>query len=255
MVGEEGHTYRSRRGEPDFLKALVQVLDHVYETKVTEQSLLACSGVTAGIVASLRTARVYHPNLVVGLTNPYYTYHSRHIDVATGGTTKPVFVQLDAKSGTFAFDWDSLQQQLDAGMRALIVCNPGNPSGAVYAKEDLQRLVEMTGKVNCFVIFDEIYADLVWTELTGKKFYSPVQDGLQKHVLCCRGFSKNIACQSWRVGYVIGHPETMVTVLDQHDPMYISVSLKLFLRPLLSADFFFPHKGSYFAARCCRVFT
>jgi aspartate aminotransferase len=110
-------------------------------------------------------------------------------------------------------------------MGALIVCNPGNPSGRVYPKEVLNRLVEMTAPHNCYLIFDEIYADLVWTELTGKEFYSPCQDALHKHVLCCRGFSKNVACQSWRVGYVIGHPDTIAEAMNEHDPIYISVPI------------------------------
>lgn len=56
-------------------------------------------------------------------------------------------------------------------------------------------------------------------------FYSPVQDKLHPHVISCRGFSKNLATQSWRVGYIVSHPDTVSAVLAQHDPMYISVPI------------------------------
>lgn len=125
-------------------------------------------------------------------------------------------------------------------MGGLIVCNPGNPSGKVYSRADLERLVETTGRYNCLLIMDEIYgemllivrisliiclflaADLVWE---GNTFYSPVQTALHKHVVACRGFSKNVACQSWRVGYLISHPETVDAILNFHDPIYISVPI------------------------------
>lgn len=120
-------------------------------------------------------------------------------------------------------------------MGGIIVCNPGNPSGKVYSKAELERLVEVTGRYNCTLIMDEIYADLVWK---GNSFYSPVQTTLHKHVVACRGFSKNVACQSWRVGYLISHPETVEAILSFHDPVYISVPiLQVFLSNFVAFSF------------------
>ncbi len=66
----------------------------------------------------------------------------------------------------------------------------------------------------------------------GSSFYSPVQSALLKHVVSCRGFSKNVACQSWRVGYLISHPETVDAILNFHDPIYISVPILQVIKTL-----------------------
>lgn len=224
LAGEEGHTYRTRTGEPAFLDAVKALLASQHHTVVSRQNLLATSGVTGAIFSSLLLANRRGVTRV-GVTNPYYTYHGHHIALALDGAPEPVFVQLhtDLNDASFGdFNWDSLQEQLEAGMGALIVANPGNPSGKVYSAADLKRLVEATGKYNCLLIMDEIYADLVWGD---RQFYSPIQDELHKHVIVCRGFSKNLACQSWRVGYLISHADTVADILACHDPIYISVPL------------------------------
>lgn len=183
------------------------MLEKHYATKVEEDCILGTSGVTGAIVASLQMA--YSKGVrKFGITNPFYTYHAKHIAVAT--KSNPVFVQLNHQDDSFSINWDSLEQQLKDGMGALIVVNPGNPSGKVFSKEDLRKLVDMTTAKQCYLILDEIYTDLVWE---GRKFYSPCQDGVSKYVISCRGFSKNVACQSWRVGYIISHPETVTDIL------------------------------------------
>ncbi len=74
----------------------------------------------------------------------------------------------------------------------------------------LNRLVEATGRYNCLLIMDEIYADLVWR---GNEFYSPVQETLHKHVIACRGFSKNVACQRFEIRSIFSGPQTVFTQL------------------------------------------
>ncbi len=136
LASDDGHTYRTRRGEPEYLAALRGMLAKVYNTHVPEEAILATSGVTGALFASLQLA---HSRGVkkVGLTNPFYTYHGKHIEMATGN--KPVFVELDHKHDTFAINWDSLEQQLKDGMGAIIVCNPGNPSGKVTKREEREN--------------------------------------------------------------------------------------------------------------------
>ena len=220
MASDEGHQYRSRRGEPEYLNAIQEILKTQYATNVPQEALLATSGVTGAIFGALQMANKRGVKKI-GLTNPYYTYHARHISMATDGA-EPVFVKLRLDDNSFDWDWNSLEEELVAGMGAFILCNPGNPSGKVYSRSDLERVVEMTGRHNCFLILDEIYADLIWE---GNSFYSPVMTKLHRHVISCRGFSKNVACQSWRIGYLISHPDTVAEILAFHDPIYISVPI------------------------------
>jgi aspartate/methionine/tyrosine aminotransferase len=138
LASDEGHTYRTRRGEPEYIAALHAMLATVYRTAVPQEALLATSGVTGALFASLLLANGRGVKKV-GLTNPFYTYHGKHIELTTGN--KPVFVQLDHQGDSFDFDWESLEQQLKGGMGAIIVCNPGNPSGKVRAHRCLTPFV------------------------------------------------------------------------------------------------------------------
>ncbi len=114
----------------------MHALDKVYKTKVPAEAVLATSGVTGALFATLQMLHARGVNKI-GLTNPFYTYHGKHIEMATGN--KPVFVQLDHAGGTFDIDWDDLERELKNGMGGIIVCNPGNPSGKVYSRADLVR--------------------------------------------------------------------------------------------------------------------
>jgi aspartate/methionine/tyrosine aminotransferase len=196
------------------------MLAKVYHTTVPKEAVIGTSGVTGALFAALEMMDRKGVKKI-GLTNPFYTYHLKHIDIISKGG-KAVYVQLETENDSFDINWKSLEEQLADGMQALIICNPGNPTGKVYSRKDLDRVVELTAKHNCYLILDEIYADLVWE---GNVFYSPIQEQLHKHVISCRGFSKNLACQSWRLGFLVSHPDTVTEILNFHDPVYISVPI------------------------------
>ena len=46
-------------------------------------------------------------------------------------------------------------------------------------------------------------------------------DSLEEHVFVCRGYSKTLGAQSWRLGYAVSHPETIKSLMTHHDPIYI----------------------------------
>ena len=76
------------------------------------------------------------------------------------------------------------------------------------------------------MIFDEIYCDLVWPpyQLSSTPNHFKVEEN--PYVITCRGFSKNLGCQSWRLGYIIAHSQTISKLMSTHDPIYISVPIQ-----------------------------
>ncbi len=84
------------------------------------------------------------------------------------------------------------------------------------------KLTKMTEKANCILMLDEIYCDLVWTN----NFFSPIQEKIYDHVVVCRGFSKTLGAQSWRVGYLVSGPVLADQIMKVHDPIYISVPVQ-----------------------------
>jgi len=218
LSGSEIHQYRNRFGEDEYRDALVQLLEKRYNTKVPKEAILATSGVSGALVATLMmlknekggTEKVKGPGILV----PFYTYHVKQINDLLG--KDPVYVNTN---DDFSPNWTEIEKALAGGLDLLMFTNPGNPQGNLWSKEDILKLVELTSKSNTLLMIDEIYSDLVWKG----KFYSPIETELFKHVIVCRGFSKSLACQSWRCGYIVAHPSLTERIMRIHDPIYISV--------------------------------
>lgn len=209
------HQYRSRMGERDYLNALRTLLKDHYATDVPEGSILATSGVTGAIVAALMVLRKQGKSRMA-VIEPYYTYHSRQVEEVFQKLPEGIPSHLD-----WSPDFDAIEKALKGGVEGIIIANPNNPTGRVWAKEELQKLVALTKQYGASLILDEIYCDMVFA---GNKHYSPIQDSLEEHVFVCRGYSKTLGAQSWRLGYAVSHPETIKSLMTHHDPIYISVS-------------------------------
>jgi aspartate/methionine/tyrosine aminotransferase len=139
----------------------------------------------------------------------------------------------------FWLDLEELENtHLKNGLDVIMICNPGNPTTHVYTKEEIDALVALCEKYSTYLLIDECYCgkynniqtnnlDMVWNG----KHYSPiapsgstdVDDVVSKFVFIARGFSKNIGCQSWRVGYLIAHKSLIPKLMAIGDPIYICV--------------------------------
>jgi len=116
-------------------------------------------------------------------------------------------------------NWIEIERVLQEGVNLLMFCNPGNPQGNVWKKEDVQKIVSLSKKYNCALLIDEIYCDLIWN---GSHF-SPIDEELNENIVVCRGFSKTLGTQSWRIGFIVSHSTTIESTMRMHDPIYISV--------------------------------
>eukprot|EP01091_Cochliopodium_minus_P002263 TRINITY_DN12129_c1_g1_i1.p1 TRINITY_DN12129_c1_g1~~TRINITY_DN12129_c1_g1_i1.p1 ORF type:complete len:400 (-),score=99.87 TRINITY_DN12129_c1_g1_i1:166-1344(-) len=217
------HSYRNRMGENEYRESLLKISKvHYGIQNLTIDNIFATSGVSGAIYSTLVTLHKQGKDKIA-VTNPFYTYHEKQVMEITG--KKPWYLPL-AKNEDWTPDFEKLEQFLKDGLNAIIVCNPGNPSGAVLTKEQMSKYVELTHKYQCYLIFDEIYCDLIWPphKLQSMANTFNVQD--YPYVITCRGFSKNLGCQSWRLGYIISNSNTISKLMATHDPIYISVPVQ-----------------------------
>ena len=202
---------------------MVSFLQQEYDTDVPVDAILATQGVSGGIVSTLALVQD-RGGKTVGLIEPFYTYHVFQTQRLYGKDTPLRFVPLGSAESNFAPDWDVIERAIrgdgEPKLDLLVVCNPGNPTGRVWTKSELDKLVTLTKESDCILLLDECYSDMVWKPHI---HYSPVQDGLHDHVVAVRGFSKVMGCQSWRVGYAISSPATIAELMRVQDPIYICV--------------------------------
>ncbi|KAL0477188.1 aspartate aminotransferase [Acrasis kona] len=234
---DDVHTYRNRFGTEEYLDGLVNLCKSHYgfHEAFTKDNILATHGVTGACVTVLSYLKTLGKNRV-GLISPFYTYHVRELEQVFGEEPNVTYIKLKKNpddsiktaSKHFYLDVEELENTyLKKGLDILMLCNPGNPTTHVYQKKEIDALVHLCGKYDCNLLLDECYCDMVWDG----KIYSPVSlsgdqvqdDVIPKHVFIARGFSKNIGCQSWRVGYLIAHKSLIPKLMQIGDPVYICV--------------------------------
>lgn len=147
-----------------------------------------------------------------------------------GANVEIVYLPLKGPREGYAPQWDVLEREVP-NLNMVICCNPSNPTGKVWTADELRRLVQLTKNHNCKLLLDECYSDMIWSP---HEFFTPIQDGLEDHVIAVRGFSKVLGAQSWRVGYVISTGATIQQLMRVADPIYICVPWYPLLYSLIS---------------------
>lgn len=119
----------------------------------------------------------------------------------------PVFVEVDKKNN-FDLDIEAIKKAITPRTRAILICTPNNPSGAVYSEAKLRELAELAVKHDFWIIADEIYEKLIYD---GEKHFSiaSISQEVWEHTLTVNGMSKAYAMTGWRLGYVAGPEEAI----------------------------------------------
>lgn len=150
------------------------------------------------------------------LFDPSYASHIEQV-VFAGGT--PVYVPLREEDG-WALCIDTLRRSVTARTKAIIVCNPGNPTGKVFSEKELEAIVSVCVEHNLWVISDETYDFLVYSNTP---YVSLTRfDQIQDRTIACYSFSKQFSMTGWRVGYMYAPESVINQVLKVHDAVMIA---------------------------------
>ena len=149
------------------------------------------------------------------IPSPNYSSHIEQILFAEGN---PVFVPLIEEEG-WRLDVEGFKNALTEKTKALLLCNPMNPTGAVFREADLRALAEMALERNLFIISDEAYDFLIYDDLSHFSLASVPE--LKEWLITCRSFSKMYCMTGWRVGYMAAAARIVDQVLKVHDAFAI----------------------------------
>lgn len=193
----EFNKYSPMAGLPEFREKIAKHLMSKYKNHSIdpEKNILVTCGAAEACAISL--AAVTHSGDEVILFSPCYPSHIDHIYLAGG---KPVFVPLDFDRG-WALDIKKLEAALTDRTRAIIICNPSNPTGSVFSSEELSQILDLVRGRDIFILNDETYNYLVYEP---EKFCSllDVTDHADDKIFSCFSFSKEFAMTGLRVGYM-----------------------------------------------------
>ena len=206
--------YSHPKGIPTLRRAIAERIYERHGLEVDPNSeLLVTVGSMAALLASILA--VVESGDEVMVLSPCFSSHQEQIRLAEG---IPVFIPLIEEEG-WRLDVDRMARAITPRTKALVVCNPANPTGTVFAEEDLRLVAELALENDLFVISDEAYAFLVYDD---RPFFSLDRiHELKDNLIGCYSFSKEYAMTGLRVGYVHAPAPIIDNVLKVHDAFVI----------------------------------
>src|SRR5262249_10981329 len=126
---------------------------------------------------------------------------------------EPIYVPL--RPPHFGFDRDELSRAFAQGAKAIVVCNPSNPTGKVFTRAELLEILALAERHDAFVITDEPYEHIVYEPHAHTHFAA--LPGAFERTITCNSLSKTYSITGWRLGYVLAAPEVIAQARKVHD--------------------------------------
>jgi len=128
----------------------------------------------------------------------------------TGGI--PVLVNMDEKNG-FDLDVEKIAAHITDKTKAILINSPNNPTGAVYKKNDLEKLGKLAVERNFYIISDEIYEKLVYDNEVNCCM-AAISKEIREKTITINGVSKSYAMTGWRIGFAVGPTDVIKGMSD-----------------------------------------
>jgi aminotransferase len=125
----------------------------------------------------------------------------------------------------FTFDPEALRAAFRQSPKALVLCNPSNPSGKVFNREELAFIADLAQVHDAFVITDEVYEHIVYPP--HHHCYMASLPGMFERTISCSSLSKTYNMTGWRLGYVIAPREVIAGVRKVHDFLTVGAAAPL----------------------------
>jgi len=200
-MAEGPHQYAITWGAPRFRKALLKKQKYWMGLDLDpEAHVVVTCGSTEAMMCAMMTA--CNPGDKVIIFSPYYENYGA-VTILSGA--QPIYVPLHPPD--FMFDPDQLRAAFAQDPKAIILCNPSNPSGKVFSQEELEFIADLSKEYDAFVITDEVYEHIVYSPYR-HRYIATVPDMFER-TISCSSLSKTYNMTGWRLGYVIG-PETVI---------------------------------------------
>ena len=214
-VAYEGpHQYPITWGAPNFREAVARKQSHFMGRPLDpNENVLITIGSTEAMIDSL--IALCDPGDKIGVFSPYFENYIAEILMAGA---EPVYVPL--KPPVFNFDPEELEDAFRQGIKALILCNPSNPSGKVFTYDELKIIADLAIKYDAYVITDEVYEHIIYAP--NKHVYMNSLPGMWERTISCSSLSKTYHITGWRLGYVIAPKQVLDKIKQVHDFMTVA---------------------------------
>ena len=199
--------YTSNAGMPELRDEISRYTAKQYGVSYNPRTqVLVTVGASEGIDVALRA--IVDPGDEVLVVEPCFVSYQPCVRMAGG---VPVSVPTGAANG-FRVTADDLESRITPKTKAVMICYPNNPTGAILERRDLERIAELLRRRDIVVVSDEIYAELTYGD-TGHVSIASLA-GMYEKTIVLNGFSKAFAMTGWRLGYACG-PEDLIAAMTK----------------------------------------
>jgi aspartate/methionine/tyrosine aminotransferase len=205
---DENHTkYTINSGTVELRKAIINKFKKDNNLDYNLNEIIVSSGAKQSIFNAILATVSKDDEVIVPA--PYWVSYPEMISLAEG---KTVVIETSEKSG-FRITPDQLEKAVTPRTKIFILCNPSNPTGSAYNRQQLEEIAEVVKKFNFLVISDEIYEKLLYDSFEFISFAS-LNDEMKKRTILVNGVSKTYSMTGWRIGYTAG-PGEVINAMDK----------------------------------------
>jgi aminotransferase len=236
-IADDYNQYAITWGVKSFRDAIVEKtkwflnLDVDAETEIT----VTC-GSTEGMIAGMMATVDAGEEVVV-----FEPFYENYAPDAILSDAKPRHVPLRRTSDGWNFERDELRNAFNQKTKAIIICNPNNPTGKVFARAEMEFIADLCKEFDALVFTDEIYEHIIYQGIRGQgsevsenkteklnltpdsRPLTPVHismaqlDGMRERTIVVNSLSKTYSVTGWRVGYCIAPPDITSAIRKVHD--------------------------------------
>lgn len=213
------HQYSVTFGAENFREALAAKVEKAMKRKIDPEKeiVVTCGGTEAMMCAMMS---VCNPGDKVMVFSPFYENYGA--DAILSGA-EPIFIPLTPPE--YDFDISLIEEGFKKGAKAIIVCNPSNPTGKVFKEEELLAIGNLALKYDAFVITDEVYEHIIYPPAHHIALAS--LPGMFDNTITCNSLSKTYSITGWRLGYIIGNERVIEAAKKVHDFLTVGAAAPL----------------------------
>ncbi len=184
--------YSPSQGLDEAIDALISYYEDQNSSLKRDQLIITAGGSEAVMFALLATT---DPGDEILIPEPFYTnYHS----YATMAGIEIIPIETQAETGFHLPEHSGIEEKITPKTRAILFCNPGNPTGTVYTQGELEMLGEIALKHDLFLIADEVYREFVYDGLSHRSVLE--LEGLEERAILVDSISKRFSACGARIG-------------------------------------------------------
>jgi len=204
--------YTPTEGLPRLRNAIASKMKRFYDVEIAPEEVLVSEGATGAFYTACMA--LLNPGDEVILFEPYYGYHRSTL---TSLEIVPTFVRLEAPE--WRLDMNALEAVVTPKTRAMVICNPANPSGKVYTREELEQIGAFAEKHDLIIFADEMYEHFLYGDAVHITALSV--PSLRDRCVVLSGFSKVFSITGWRLGYAIAPVNVIEAMAQLNDLIYV----------------------------------